>query len=165
MRRGLSEQARLGEKVESVETIYRKERSAHTLNCGSEEQAMDESMPKVLIVDDDDGIRHVLRELLAEEGFQVRTACDGQEALEVLQREGGWVILLDMRMPNIDGPAVLREFERDRRMRDTNKVAVMSAGWGQTQQRPRLQPGFVRAVLSKPFELDNVVEVVTQLAS
>jgi two-component system response regulator (stage 0 sporulation protein F) len=126
---------------------------------------MDAAMSKVLIVDDDDGIRYVLRELLAEEGFQVRTACDGQEALEVLQREGGWVILLDMRMPNTDGPAVLRELERNRRLRGTNSVAVMSAGWGLTQQRPHLQPGLVRAILSKPFELDTVLDVVTRLAS
>lgn len=120
---------------------------------------------KVLIVDDDDGIRYVLSELLMEEGFQVCTVSDGQEALEVLRHEGGWVVLLDMRMPGIDGPAVLRELEKNRRLRNSNKIVAMSAGWGQTQERPRLPATVVRAILSKPFELDTVVDMVNKLAS
>ena len=126
---------------------------------------MGTTMLKVLVVDDDEGIRHVLRELLAEEGFSVRTAEDGREALEVLQAESGWIVLLDMRMPGLDGGAVLRELERNRHLRAANKIAVMSAGWDQPQDSPRLQHGIVKAFLPKPFELDTVVDVVHRLAS
>lgn len=120
---------------------------------------------KVLVVDDDEGIRHVLRELLADEGFSVRTAKDGREALEALHEESGWIVLLDMRMPVLDGGAVLHELERNRRLRAANRIAVMSAGWDEPQDYPRPQYGIVKAFLPKPFELDTVVDVVHQLAS
>ncbi|HEU5198644.1 MAG TPA: response regulator [Ktedonobacterales bacterium] len=120
---------------------------------------------KVLVVDDDEDIRDVLRELLAEEGFYVRTAQDGREALEVLKQESGWVVLLDMRMPVLDGMAFLREVERNRRLQTANKIAIMSAGWEQPLDSSRLQNKLVKAFLPKPFELDTVVDVVHQLAS
>ena len=126
---------------------------------------MDTTMLKVLVVDDDEGIRHVLWELLVEEGFYVRTAKDGREALEVLQDESGWIVLLDMRMPGLDGVAVLHELEQNRPWQDANKIAVMSAGWDEPQGYMRLQDEIVKAVLPKPFELDMVVDVVHQLAS
>ncbi len=122
-------------------------------------------MSNVLVVDDDDGIRCVLHELLAEEGFQVRTACDGAEALEMLKRDGDWVVLLDMRMPGLDGRDVLRELETNPRLRRHARVALMSAGWGLTQPCPDPRPAFVEAILDKPFELDTVINVVNKLAS
>jgi CheY-like chemotaxis protein len=122
-------------------------------------------MSNILIVDDDDGIRSFLHALLAEEGFQVRTACDGAEALKILQCEGDWVVLLDMRMPGLDGRDVLHELEANPRLHDHARVALMSAGWGLTQPAPDPRPTFVEAVLDKPFELDTILNVVTQLAS
>jgi len=122
-------------------------------------------MVKVLIVDDDDGIRYILRELLVEEGFQVCTASNGAEALEFLQRESQCIILLDMRMPGMDGRAVLQELEKNPRLKRKARVALMSAGWGLTQPRPEPRPEMVQAILEKPFELDTVVQVVSKLAS
>ena len=64
-------------------------------------------MSKILVVDDNESIREVLRLLLTGEGFFVRTARDGGEALDILQHESGWLILLDLMMPRLDGRAVL----------------------------------------------------------
>lgn len=122
-------------------------------------------MSHILIVDDDDGIRSVLYELLAEEGFQVRTACDGAEALKILQCDEDWVVLLDMRMPGVDGRAVLRELEANPQLQHHARVALMSAGWGLTQPCPEPRPAFVEAIVDKPFELDTIIDLVTQLAS
>lgn len=122
-------------------------------------------MSNILIVDDDDGIRFILREVLAEEGFQVRTASNGAEALEILQRDGDWVVLLDMRMPGVDGRSVLRELETNPHLKRHARVALMSAGWGITQPRPDPRPAFVEAILDKPFEIDTIINVVTELAS
>lgn len=122
-------------------------------------------MSNILIVDDDDGIRSVLYELLADEGFQVRTACDGAEALKILQCEGDWVVLLDMRMPGMDGRDLLRELETNPDLQCHARVALMSAGWGVTQPCPDPRPAVVEAVLDKPFELDTIINVVTKLAS
>ncbi len=122
-------------------------------------------MSNILIVDDDDGIRSFLHALLAEEGFQVHTACNGAEALKILQCEEHWVVLLDMHMPELDGGDVLRELEANPQLQHHARVALMSADWGLTEHCPDPRPACVEAILDKPFELDTILNVVTQLAS
>ncbi len=122
-------------------------------------------MAKVLIVDDDEEIRALLQDMLLEEGYQVDTARDGQEALDRLQRESGWVILLDIMMPNVDGREVIRQLEGNHSLRDKNKVALMSAGGRLAQERMSLTSDVVAALLPKPFDLDDVLAVVSRLAS
>ncbi len=122
-------------------------------------------MTKVLIVDDDDEIRYLLQDMLREEGFQVGTARDGREALNILQRESGWVVLLDIMMPNMDGREVIRQLEENQSLLDNNKIALMSAGGRLAQERYRLDGNVVRALLPKPFDLEEVLDVVQRLAS
>ena len=122
-------------------------------------------MTKVLIVDDDEEIRGVLRDMLNDEGFEVRTARDGREALDILQQEGDWIILLDIMMPNIDGHEVLRQLQANQRLRDHNRVALMSAGGRLAQERLHLATDLVEALLPKPFDLDDVLAVVSRLAT
>ena len=121
-------------------------------------------MAKVLVVDDDDEIRTLLHDILKDEGFRVVTARDGREALNILQREGGWVILLDLMMPNVDGREVLRQLEENHTLLDSNKIALMSAGTWLAKERHRLDGKLVRALLPKPFELDDVLAIVQRLA-
>ena len=122
-------------------------------------------MAKVLIVDDDEEIRALLQDMLVEEGHQVDTARDGQEALDRLHLESGWVILLDIMMPNVDGREVIRQLEVNFSLRDRNKVALMSAGGRLAQERLNLTSNVVQALLPKPFDLDDVLAVVSRLAS
>lgn len=122
-------------------------------------------MAKVLIVDDDHDICVLLSDLLAEEGFSVRSAHNGQEALEILQREPGWVVLLDLHMPLVDGREFLRQFQRNPRWQKRNRVVLMSASVPVKWPRLSLPAGLVQRILPKPFELDEVVGVVQKLAS
>src|SRR5689334_6229756 len=63
----------------------------------------------ILVVDDDEGIRHVLNDILTEEGYQVRLAADGSEALvEIAKREPA-LMLLDILMPRVSGVEVLAQ--------------------------------------------------------
>ena len=64
---------------------------------------------RVLIVDDDPGIRRMLAVTLKKEGYRTADACDGAEALEVMRRGGADLVLLDLRMPNVTGWEVLSE--------------------------------------------------------
>lgn len=64
--------------------------------------------PRLLIVDDDDQLRTVLGGELAEQGFDITTACDGQEAIEFMQKSMYDLVVLDIRMPRMDGFQVLR---------------------------------------------------------
>ncbi len=121
-------------------------------------------MTKVLIVDDDEEIRSLLQDMLMEEGFRVDTARDGQEALDLLEQESGWIILLDIMMPNVDGREVIRRLQASQKLREQNRVALMSAGGRLAQERLHLATDVVEALLPKPFDLEDVLAVVSRLA-
>lgn len=113
----------------------------------------------VLVVDDDNAIRETLRLLLEGEGYYVREAMNGAEALAAVERERPAVVLLDMRMPIMDGwafAAALRE--RDIRV----PIVVMTAA--QDARRWCAEIGG-DACLPKPFDLDDVIEAVERLAA
>lgn len=67
---------------------------------------------RILVVDDEPSIRLLLAEELAQEGYQVRSAGGGEEALAMLQERSFDLILLDLKMPRIDGLQVMREARR-----------------------------------------------------
>lgn len=121
-------------------------------------------MSKILVVDDDESIREVLRCLLTEEGFQVQTARDGSEALAILQHESGWLILLDLMMPGLDGHAVLSYLRVHPTLLTGSTVILMSA-------TARSDPDYqvlldeVAAELPKPFDLDQLLALVHYLAA
>ena len=73
---------------------------------------------KVLAVDDDRNAVDILQRLLEKEGFDVRGARSGREALDLLATELVDVILLDVMMPEMDGFAVCAELKRDERTRN-----------------------------------------------
>lgn len=68
--------------------------------------ALSVAMPDLLIVDDDSDVSEILAEALLDEGYAVRRARDGQEGLEEVQRILPDLVLLDVEMPVLDGPAM-----------------------------------------------------------
>lgn len=70
------------------------------------------SSPKVLVVDDSRTVRTVVKRTLAEAGYDVITASDGAESLELFQTEMPQLAILDIRMPNLDGYGVCQELQR-----------------------------------------------------
>ena len=109
----------------------------------------------VLIVDDDDDIRETLRACLEEEGFLVRTACNGIEALAHLT-EGSLpaLILLDLMMPGMNGWEVLDQLRGDA-ARAAIPVAVMSGSH-------RGEVSSATYVVPKPFDLGAMVDLVRE---
>lgn len=121
-------------------------------------------MGNVLVVDDDPTIRDMLRDVLTDEGHCVTTARDGMEALEVLERGGPFLILLDLMMPRLDGLGVLRELESRPEMRGESAVIVMSAAERLFALSTILRTGVVSEQVAKPFELDLMLDLVNRLA-
>jgi CheY-like chemotaxis protein len=117
-------------------------------------------MPKVLIVDDDEEIRVLLAEFLSEQGYLVRLACHGLEAVEILQHEAGWVILLDWNMPQLDGAGVLEQVAETPALQLGNTIILLSATARFHAQQLARWSGLVAATLEKPFELDEVLAAV-----
>lgn len=71
--------------------------------CRERDHAMTKAKPRVLIAEDDSGMRAVLAARLSQSGFEVVTAADGQKAIDAFDREAIDVALLDVRMPCVDG--------------------------------------------------------------
>lgn len=70
-------------------------------------------MPNILVVDDEQKIRELIRIYLEPEGFQVTEAENGRMALDILSRENFDLMILDLMMPDIDGWAVCREVRKN----------------------------------------------------
>jgi sigma-B regulation protein RsbU (phosphoserine phosphatase) len=81
---------------------------------------------RILVVDDDPSVRLLLRTLLPYAGHSVLEASDGVEGLSTAAREYPDLILLDLSMPSMSGPAFLRALRADERTRSTN-VALHTA--------------------------------------
>lgn len=83
-------------------------------------------MKTILLVDDEYAVVEVLQMLLADEGFAVLTAADGEEALKVLGKETPDVVLTDQMMPLVSGAELLRAMQKSARHRRI-PVILMSA--------------------------------------
>ena len=118
---------------------------------------------RILVVDDDRAVREVLHQWLAEAGFEVASVGNGVEALALEQREaGGWVILLDLLMPRMDGWAVLHQLQGSSVLQD-QKVVLMSASWMLAQEGPPWRSPQVVAAIPKPFDPAQVLALLTRL--
>ncbi|MBK9517008.1 MAG: response regulator [Anaeromyxobacter sp.] len=113
---------------------------------------------KILIVDDDSGIRDTLADCLEGEGYDVAGARNGAEGLEHLSVHRPDLILLDLLMPVMNGHQFLARLRADATTRDI-PVLLMTGASGRTTQA--LPPA--DAVLPKPFELDELLELVKRL--
>jgi CheY-like chemotaxis protein len=113
----------------------------------------------ILVVDDDPTIRATVAETLDLEGYAVKTASNGAEALTVLDSGLPALVLLDMRMPVLDGWGFMRSV-RERGL--PLKVLVMTAA--QDARRWAMEIG-ATGVLAKPFELDELLTAVQRLAT
>jgi len=112
----------------------------------------------ILIADDYDDNRELLRLMLEVEGYVIREARDGGEALEMARAEAPALALLDLSMPVIDGLALLRELRADERTRRIPCIAVTAFAADQDRQRA-LAAGF-DAYISKPFRAKELLEIV-----
>ncbi len=109
----------------------------------------------ILVVDDDESIRQIVRICLSEEGFVVREASNGQMALEMLADFQPSVILLDLRMPVMDG------WEFTRRYQETPvphaPIIAFVAALNAIEECAGLQTA---AILNKPFDLEDLLAAI-----
>ena len=111
---------------------------------------------RVLVVDDDAGIRELLRELLIGEGYEVSEATNGREALEAARAQPPAAVLMDLMMPILSGAEATTALKRDPRTAAI-PVLAMSAGRNLAAVAQGIPAdGF----LSKPFNLSNLVSAI-----
>ncbi|PJE96066.1 hypothetical protein CUT44_19940 [Streptomyces carminius] len=118
---------------------------------------------RVLVVDDDKAIRQLIRVNLELEGFEVVTAVDGAECLEIVERVRPDVITLDLVMPRLDGLRTAERLRARERTRDV-PLAIISACTRSELDGERMRVAGVDAFLAKPFDPTGLVRLVRRLA-
>ena len=115
-------------------------------------------MRAILLVDDDADTRRTLREFLTDEGFLVHTARDGQHALHVLERIQPDLILLDYKMPVMDGKQFLAVMRRMPQLQNIPVVILSAASreWSGAHLE-------VVEVLTKPVDLEVLLATVGRI--
>jgi two-component system chemotaxis sensor kinase CheA len=114
---------------------------------------------RVLVVDDEPDLRTIIGQVLREAGYAVATAANGAEALEQLRRQRADGVVLDLNMPVMDGPSVLRVCRAD------PAYAAVPVAVCTTESAAAPLPAALRvqARIPKPFDLDELVDVVAHL--
>jgi putative two-component system response regulator len=105
---------------------------------------------KVLVVDDEAGVRRVLTRLLSSEGYEVLEAASGQEGLELLWTHGADTVLLDVMMPRMDGLEVCRRIRKNSRTAHTPVVFITAAV--DREFRRQARKAGADDFLAKPFD-------------
>jgi type II secretory ATPase GspE/PulE/Tfp pilus assembly ATPase PilB-like protein/CheY-like chemotaxis protein len=103
----------------------------------------------ILLVEDEDSLRRVMRDLLEQEGYAICEARDGAEALEQVDRHAPDIVLLDLNLPNVDGYTVLAQLRSRPATRDL-PVLVLSARGDEDNEVRVLRLG-ATDFLTKPF--------------
>jgi two-component system response regulator AtoC len=108
---------------------------------------------RVLVVDDEENIRHSLSLLLKKEGYTVDTAHDGDAALDVLSRNEYQAVLCDLRMPNRDGISLLRELH----VRGVEATVIVMSAYADIDTALEALGAGAYDYVAKPFKKDEIL--------
>jgi CheY-like chemotaxis protein len=121
-------------------------------------------MPRVLIADDEDPMRHLVARAIAMDGHDTVTAQDGAEALEILVREQGTfdLLLTDIQMPIMDGIALALSAARD----FPRLTILLMTGFADQRERASNLNAIAHDVITKPFSVADIrIAVADALAT
>jgi CheY-like chemotaxis protein len=119
----------------------------------------------ILVSDDDEALRNVLRDLFEDEGYTVLEAADGREVLEILRTsEQRFVVVLDHLMPHLSGEQVLYAVAKDRCLRRRHAFVFVSAAPHLSLRLTlmRVLTTFAIQRIDKPFDVDVLLDAVAQ---
>jgi len=111
---------------------------------------------KVLIVEDEAVMRESVRDWLIEDGYDVDTAVNGEEALEKIKGEEFGVIVLDLKLPGIDG---LQVFEHAKELKPETKGVIITAYPSKETQEKAKRLGLLD-YLAKPFKVEDLEKTI-----
>ncbi|TVP85598.1 MAG: response regulator [Alkalicoccus sp.] len=107
---------------------------------------------KLLVVDDQFGIRVLLKEVLEKDGYETYEAENGQAALAILEQHHPDLVLLDMKIPGMDGIEILREMRR----RDMQTPVFLMTAYGEIDVIKEAEHLGALEHFAKPFDIESV---------
>lgn len=115
-----------------------------------------------LVAEDDKATRVLVIRILEREGFEVDNAGDGQDAIDLVRKKDYALIVLDLRMPSVDGYGVLRYI---RQYRPTNLRRVVVTTALPPKEVAMYCEGDVCEILPKPFDIDDLARIAHECAA
>jgi len=115
-------------------------------------------MPSILVVDDEYGVGEVIEAILEDEGYVVEIAINGRQGLERMAEAKPDLVLLDVMMPIMDGPAMLAAMRAEPKLVDVPVVMMSSLDEKTVRERAIGHTLFLR----KPFRSTHIVEAVVK---
>ena len=114
-------------------------------------------MSKILVIDDEEPLRMLLRSVLEEDGYEVREAADGRAGIASYRQEPADVVITDILMPELDGLDMMLALTRE--FLDVRVIAI-TGEMGQPDLLNRARLLGARHTLYKPFSLAHLLKVV-----
>jgi len=118
-----------------------------------------ENKVKILVVDDDAGIRETMKDILTWMDIHVITACNGYEATDIASKNDFDFGLIDLRMPGIDG---IETFKRIKRIKPNFKAFLLTAFVEDVQMKEAIKAG-ISSVYEKPVSITNLIAAFDKL--
>jgi two-component system response regulator (stage 0 sporulation protein F) len=118
-------------------------------------------MKKILIVDDQKGVRRLLEELFKKDGWEVQLAADGKEAIQRADEFLPDIILMDMKMPNMNGLEASRIILNN----ISDLDIIMMTAYGEMDVVKEALDAGVKRCITKPFDIINLRDTVNQMAA
>jgi DNA-binding NtrC family response regulator len=116
---------------------------------------------RILVVDDEDALRSVLSNELTGAGYEVATAADGDEAISTVQNKKFDLVLLDIKMPRVDGFAVLKFIKKGY---PALKV-IMLTGFADLKNAIESKKHGAEDFVSKPYDLVDLLTTIERVLS
>ena len=115
----------------------------------------------ILVADDQKGVRRLLCEVFKRDEYQVILAANGREAIELVQKVKPDIMLLDMKMPGLDGLATLRELRR----LGLQVCVILMTAYGELEIVKEAISLGARMHITKPFDVNELKELVSKLVA
>jgi CheY-like chemotaxis protein len=114
-------------------------------------------MAKILVVDDEESLRELLKAILEEFGHEVLSAANGEQALKIMEQSAPVLVISDVMMPVMDGYVLVEQIKLKPEW-GAIKVLLISAAIIDQQRQPKADE-----YLSKPYELEELEGVIERL--
>lgn len=116
---------------------------------------------RILVVDDEDTLRTVLSQELKGEGYDVETASDGQIAIDTIKKKAFDLILLDIKMPYVNGFEVLKYIKENHK----NLKVIMLTGFADLKNAIESKKLGAEDFVSKPYDLVDLLTTIERVLS
>lgn len=113
---------------------------------------------KILIVDDQFGIRMLLNEVFQKEGYETYQAANGVAALEIAKKHSPNIVLLDIKIPGMDGIEILKRLKKI----DKNIKVIIMTAYGELEMLNEAMELGAITHFSKPFDIDELRKKVQE---